>query len=319
METALAMQPKSQIVLPPEYIRKMEKNMGYRFVGPSKHSAVKICTWTKNSICGEGSCYKEKFYGIESSRCLEMTPAVPFCTESCQFCWRLRELSAPKWVGPVDPPDVILDECITERKKLLEGFSGNENAKRIGLVWQAKKPNQVAISLDGEPIMYPRINELISLILERGMTAFLVTNGTMPDRVKALDPEPTNLYITVAGPNKGVFLETVKPLITDPWERLMESLSYLKNFSCETVMRLTLAKGLNMVDAEGYAEIIRKNEPKNVELKSFMSVGAARERLPYEAMPLHEEIKQFSEKVAELSGYRIVDEHTPSRVVLLKR
>jgi tRNA wybutosine-synthesizing protein 1 len=74
-----------------------------------------------------------------------------------------------------------------------------------------------------------------------------------------------------------------------------------------------------MVDAEGYAEIIRKNEPKNVELKSFMSVGAARERLPYEAMPLHEEIKQFSEKVAELSGYRIVDEHTPSRVVLLKR
>ncbi len=319
METSLSMQPRSEIVLPKAYIEKMERNMGYRFVGPSKHSAVKICTWTKNSICGEGSCYKEKFYGIESSRCLEMTPAVPFCTESCQFCWRLRELSAPKWVGPVDAPDVILDECISERKKLLEGFSGNPNAKRIGLVWQAKKPNQVAISLDGEPIMYPRINELIQLILERGMTAFLVTNGTMPDRVKQLNPEPTNLYITCAGPNKKVFLETVKPLIADPWERLMESLSYLKDFSCETVMRLTLAKGLNMVDPEGYAEIIRKNEPKNVELKAFMSVGAARERLPFEAMPLHSEIKEFSEKVAGLSGYRIVDEHEPSRVVLLKR
>lgn len=318
METSLSMQPQSAVVLPREYIEKMERNMGYRFVGPSKHSAVKVCTWTKHSLCGEGSCYKEKFYGIESARCMEMTPAVPFCTESCRFCWRLRELSAPKWIGPVDPPDVIIDECIRERAKLLEGFSGNPDARRIGIVWQARKPNQVAISLDGEPMLYPRINELVAEVLGRGMTAFLVTNGTIPERVRALEPEPTNLYITVAGPNKKVFLETVKPLISDPWERLMESLSCLKGFSCETVMRLTLVRGLNMVDPEGYAEIIRKNEPKNVELKAFMSVGAARERLPYEAMPLHSEIKEFSEKVAELSGYRIADEHEPSRVVLLK-
>jgi len=316
---SLSLQPQKQIVLPKEYIEKMEKNMGYRFVGPSKHSAVKVCTWTKNSICGEGSCYKEQFYGIQSSSCLEMTPSVPFCTESCQFCWRLRELSAPKWVGPVDAPDVILDECIAERKKLMEGYSGNEKAQRIGIVWQSKKPTQVAISLDGEPIMYPRINELIQIILDRGMTAYLVTNGTLPEKVKALDPLPTNFYITLAGPNKKVFLETVKPLIPDPWERLQESLSYMKDMSCETVVRLTMTKGLNMVDPEGYANILRKNEPKNVEVKAFMSVGAAREKLPYEAMPMHDEVKSFAEKVAELSGYTIKDEHAPSRVVLLKR
>jgi tRNA wybutosine-synthesizing protein 1 len=305
-------------VLPPELIAKMEKNMGYRFVGPSKHSAVKVCSWTKNSLCGKGSCYKEQFYGIDSHKCLEMTPSVPFCTESCQFCWRLRELSAPKWVGPIDDPEVIIEECIKARRGMLQGFAGNPDVER-GKVWESERPTQVAISLDGEPIMYPRINELIRGFFSRKMTAYLVTNGTLPEKVAALDPEPTNLYVTLAGPNEAVFKETTKPLIPDAWQRLQASLGLLKDFSCNTVIRLTLVKGLNMVSPEQYAQIIAKSEVKFLEIKAFMSVGAAREKLPYEAMPLHGEIKEFAEKVAEHSGYRITQEHTPSRVVLLER
>jgi len=303
-------------VLPDELIRKMEKNMAYRFVGPSKHSAVKVCTWTKNSLRGCGTCYKEQFYGIASHRCIQMSPAVPFCTERCQFCWRLGELRAPKWVGPVDEPAVILDGCIAARKQMVQGFGGHKSAR--GKVWEAERPNQVAISLDGEPLLYPKISELIEEVLNRKMTAYLVTNGTLPDVLKNLS-EPTNLYVTLAGPNAKVFEKTTRPLINKAWEKLQESISMLSNFSCATVVRLTLVKGMNMIAPEQYAKIIKKSGAKFAEIKAAMSVGAARERFPYSAMPLHPEIKEFAAKIAEASGYKIKDDNSASRVVLLEK
>ena len=53
-------------------IQKLQK-MGYRFAGNNYHAAAKICHWTKKSILDEGVCYKEKFYGIKSHRCLQMS------------------------------------------------------------------------------------------------------------------------------------------------------------------------------------------------------------------------------------------------------
>ena len=62
----------------------------YRVVGG--HSAVKLCTWMKKSIRGEGVCYKQKWYGIASDRCLQMTPWLGCCNK-CLFCWRIIEKS----------------------------------------------------------------------------------------------------------------------------------------------------------------------------------------------------------------------------------
>jgi len=59
--------------------------------------------------------------------------------------------------------------------------------------------------------------------------------------------------------------------------------------------------------------------PNFVEVKAFMSVGGARKRLPYEAMPMHSEIKEFAEQLEKNSSYRIRDEKSDSRVVLLAR
>lgn len=314
--------PKSMLcracgpVLPEELIHKMEQSMAYRFVGPNKHSAVKVCTWTKHSLRGRGTCYKEKFYGIQAHRCLQMTPAVPFCTERCQFCWRLGELRSPKWIGPVDEPKVILDGCIEARRQILQGFGGNPAAG--GKVWEAERPNQVAISLDGEPLLYPKISELVDEVLGRNMTAYLVTNGTLPDVLKDLS-EPTNLYVTLAGPNEKIFEKTTQPLISDAWKRLQKSLEMLANFSCNTVVRLTLVKGLNFVEPEQYGKLAKASGTKFIEVKAAMSVGAARERFPYSDMPRHPEIREFAEKIAEASGYRIKDEQTASRVVLLEK
>ena len=74
-----------------------------------------------------------------------------------------------------------------------------------------------------------------------------------------------------------------------------------------------------MIEPAKYAKLIEKALPNFVECKSFMSVGFSRSRLPYSSMPLHEEIKEFSEKLSNSLGYKIADEKKDSRVVLLKK
>lgn len=82
-------------------------------------------------------------------------------------------------------------------------------------------------------------------------------------------------------------------------------------------MRLTLVKDLNMSNIEGYANLIKMAKPDFVEVKAFMSVGFSRQRLGYERMPFHEDIKNFAKKLANLTGLKILDEKEESRVVLL--
>jgi tRNA wybutosine-synthesizing protein 1 len=93
----------------------------------------------------------------------------------------------------------------------------------------------------------------------------------------------------------------------------------MKSFNCRTAIRLTLVKGLNLKDPEKYAKLILKAEPDFIEPKAFFHVGEAQERLPREAMPSLEEIKQFAEKLSEFTGYEIKDVDLASRVALLTK
>src|SRR3990172_586793 len=81
----------------------------FKVLGEKKHTAVKLCHWTKTSIkTGEENyCYKQKFYGIKSHRCLQMTPAVPFCNFGCQFCWRDITQRSAEWKGNYDNPEKL--------------------------------------------------------------------------------------------------------------------------------------------------------------------------------------------------------------------
>lgn len=49
-------------------VRKALEKQGYRFFG--KHSAIKVCLWCKRALLDKGTCYKHKFYGIDSWRCV---------------------------------------------------------------------------------------------------------------------------------------------------------------------------------------------------------------------------------------------------------
>jgi len=46
------------------------------------------------------------------------------------------------------------------------------------------RPRHCALSLVGEPIMYPQINEFIELLHSRGISSFLVTNAQFPDAIR---------------------------------------------------------------------------------------------------------------------------------------
>lgn len=293
-------------------VKKYLEKQHYKVVG--SHSAVKLCGWTKKSLRGEGFCYKEKFYGIKSHRCCQMTPCLA-CTNLCVFCW--RDLSTPtslEWNWDIDDPKEIIKECIEKQRKLLEGYGGYPKLDRDKFE-EAQEPMNFAISLSGEPTMYPKLKELILELSRQGKTSFLVTNGMFPEKLKEL--EPTQLYISVDAPNKEIYDKIDKPGFKDGWERLNKSLEIMKEMKCRKVLRLSLVKGLNMEDAEGYASLIKKAKPDFVEAKAYMYVGSSQQRLTIENMPRHNEVKEFAEKISELSGMKVKDEKEESRVVLL--
>jgi len=304
----------------PENIRKVLLKQRYKLVG--NHSAAKLCLWTKKSIKtgGKEHCYKEQFYkdiGIKSHRCLQCTPAVSWCSLRCQFCWRMIELTLGQKIDNEDEPELIVEGLIEAQKKLLTGLGGvPHNGKYLK---EAYSPKNVAISLSGEPTCYSRLSDLIAEFHKRDMKTFLVTNGTFPERLEALENLPTQLYVSLCSNSKEMFEMVQKPLVKDAWEKLNQTLEIFPSIKTRKVVRLTMVKGLNMIEPGKYAKLIEKALPNFVEIKSFMSVGFSRQRLPYSAMPSHEEIKGFSEKIANSLGYKIADEKIDSRVVLLKK
>ena len=80
-----------------------------------------------------------------------------------------------------------------------------------------------------------------------------------------------------------------------------------------------LSKASNMTNPEEYAKIIEEAKPKFVEVKSYMAVGGAREKMGYKTMPLFPEILDFAKQIEKNCNYKISDSKEDSRVVLLKR
>lgn len=297
-------------------VEKLESS-GYRFVGSHNHAAAKICHWTKQSILDKGVCYKEKFYGIESHRCLQMAPAVPNCQQKCEFCWRDLSYTQTQWDGEYDDPKTIIDEAVKAQNNLLCGFFGNNKANKEKLE-ESKTPTNAAISLAGEPMLYPEIDELIAEFNRRNFTTFVVSNGQCVDKLKNLENEPYQLYLSLDAPTKKIYNDVCQPQISEGWDNLNQSLDTLASFNSRTCIRTTCVKGRNMTNPEKYAELIKKASPDFVEIKAYMCVGSSRHRLTPDNMPTFDEVKSFAQKIGENCGKKIVNESEVSRVVLLQ-
>lgn len=297
-------------------VEKLESS-GYRFIGSHNHAAAKICHWTKQSILDKGVCYKEKFYGIESHRCLQMAPAVPNCQQKCEFCWRDLSYTQTQWEGEYDDPKTIIDEAVKAQNNLLCGFFGNDKANKEKLE-ESKTPTNAAISLAGEPMLYPEIDELIAEFNRRNFTTFVVSNGQCVDKLKNLENEPYQLYLSLDAPTKKIYNDVCQPQISEGWDNLNQSLDTLASFNSRTCIRTTCVKGRNMTNPEKYAELIKKASPDFVEIKAYMCVGSSRHRLTPDNMPTFDEVKSFAQKIGENCGKKIVNESEVSRVVLLQ-
>ncbi len=297
--------------------QELEKK-GYRFAGKHLHATNKICHWTRKSIVNDGVCYKEQFYGIKSHRCLQMTPSLEYCQHKCLFCWRDTEITKTSWdTDDYDDPATIIKDCIANQKQLLCGYFGNENSDPKKLE-ECTKPSNAALSLAGEPLLYPEINQLIEEFHKQDFTTFLVTNGEAPDKIKSLkESEPTQLYVSLDSPNEEIYKKTCLPQINDGWKKLQESLELLSTLDTRKVLRLTCVNNLNMTHPEEYAKIIRNADIDYVEVKAYMYVGSSRNRLEWENMPKTKQIQEFSQKIATEAGLEIVDEVEKSRVLLL--
>ncbi|MEM3478978.1 MAG: 4-demethylwyosine synthase TYW1 [Candidatus Bathyarchaeia archaeon] len=317
------MEEKLTYSLKPEVIRAYHRQ-GYRFAGKHLHSAVKICQWTKESLRSNRVCYKELWYPpVQSHRCMQMTPYFG-CNCHCLHCWRMHSgdreglvwKEFPLETEEFDEPSEIIDELIEKRKDLLSGWGGNPRVDGRKLE-EALRPTMMTMSLTGEPTLYPKISELIFEARKRGMITFLVTNGTMPEILEKMDPLPFQLYISVLAPDKNTYIKVARPLIRDAWERLNKTLELLPSLETRRVLRLTVIRGWNTHNIEGYSKIIEKSRPDFIEVKAYEWVGQSRERLPKEAMPYMRDVEEIAYNIADLTGYEIKGKYEPSGAVLL--
>ena len=283
--------------------KKLEYS-GYRFVGEHGHAATKICHWTRKSMVNEGVCYKEQFYGVKSHRCLQMSPAVPFCHQKCSFCWRDLSQTRTEWEGDYDDPKTIIEGAIKAQNNLLCGFGGNKKADKKKLE-ESKKPTNAAISLAGEPTLYPEIDELIGEFHNQDFTTFLVSNGMYWEKLGKLDNEPTQLYVSLDAPNEKIYKDLCNPQINDGWSNLNKTLELMPSFNSNTAIRITSVKDKNMINTEEYGKLINKADPTYVEVKAYMFVGSSRKRLSLDNMPSFKEVCDFAQKIADETDRKI--------------
>jgi tRNA wybutosine-synthesizing protein 1 len=297
---------------------------GYTIIG--SHSGVKICRWTKSALRGRGSCYKNSFYGIASHLCMETTPSLS-CSNKCVFCWRHgTNPVSTTWRWQVDPPELIFNgarEGHYKKIKMMRGVPG-VRAERFE---EAMRIRHCALSLVGEPIFYPHINEFVGLLHGERISSFLVCNAQHPQQLQDLR-RVTQLYVSIDASNRESLKRIDRPLHRDFWERFQACLGILKEkrFVQRTVFRLTLVKGFNVEDeVEGYAELVEKGLPCFVEVKGVTYCGtstAAGAGLTMQNVPFYDEVVEFVEALNKALArrgleYGIAAEHAHSCCVLL--
>ena len=206
---------------------------------------------------------------------------------------------------------------------MLKGVPG-VRAERFA---EAMRIRHCALSLVGEPIFYPHINEFVELLHNEHISSFLVCNAQHPDQLAALK-HVTQLYVSIDASNKDSLRKIDRPLHRDFWERFTRCLDILreKRFMQRTVFRLTLVKGFNIDDeVKGYADLVERGLPCFVEVKGVTYCGTSTSSaagLTMQNVPFYHEVCDFVTALdAELQSrglaYGIAAEHAHSCCILI--
>lgn len=189
---------------------------------------------------------------------------------------------------------------------------------------EAMRIRHCALSLVGEPITYPYINELIKMLHDRKISTFLVTNAQHPDALESIE-HVTQLYVSIDASTKDSLKKIDRPLFKDFWERFISCLEILSRKQQRTVYRLTLVKGFNTEEVEQYAHLVSIGKPCFIEVKGVTYCGNSNSSsLTMKNVPFHEEVvgfvKALAKKISEVDNileYDIACEHVHSCCVLI--
>ncbi|XP_045140457.1 S-adenosyl-L-methionine-dependent tRNA 4-demethylwyosine synthase TYW1 [Echinops telfairi] len=281
-------------------LREALTKQGYQLIG--SHSGVKLCRWTKSMLRGRGGCYKHTFYGIESHRCMEATPSLA-CANKCVFCWRHHTNPVgTEWRWKMDQPEMILKEAIENHQNMIKQFKGVPGV-RADRFEEGLEVRHCALSLVGEPIMYPEINRFLELLHQREISSFLVTNAQFPAEIRSLKPV-TQLYVSVDASTQDSLKKIDRPLFKDFWQRFLDSLRAL----AEKVDEL-----------QAYAELVSLGHPDFIEVKGVTYCGeSSASSLTMANVPWHEEVVHFvQELVSLIPDYGVACEHEHSNCLLI--
>lgn len=397
-----------------EFVERYTKTT-YRIVGEHRHSAIKPCHWLEQKLMTgreNRNCYKGVF-GVQSHRCLQNTPSMPFCNHQCVFCWRDLEFGSlgSKFIVEPDEPESLIDEMLRHHRDIIKNHlhlrrfldnyeimidiltfmvkekgvhslnslsknlhisktkierainllknqkfvnatdfslknfkvdsdisdcikTRDEVEKLINLELttpdeiiqahtEALNPNHAAISLDGEPLLYPKLSGLIEGFRNRNMTTFVVTNGTTPEILNSLEALPSQLYVTLPAPNEQLYKKVCRPMVKNGWKKIMQTLELLESLNCRTVIRLTAVKNLNISEkyVRSYVKIVEKANPNFFEIKGFTLQAKAlliSDRLKANKpiqyfFPEFSELSEFSNSIEDSSNFKIIYTNEPSR------
>lgn len=296
-------------------LRDALSKQGYKLIG--SHSGVKLCRWTKSMLRGRGGCYKHTFYGIESHRCMETTPSLA-CANKCVFCWRHHTNPVgTEWRWKMDPAEKILQDSLEKHQNMIREFKGVPGVKPERYE-EGLAVKHCALSLVGEPIMYPEINAFLRLLHSNRISSFLVTNAQFPQEIRNLVPV-TQLYVSVDASTKDSLKKIDRPLFKDFWPRFLDCLKALGEKKQRTVYRLTLVKAWNVEEMLAYADLIAMGQPDFIEVKGVTYCGeSTASHLTMANVPWHQEVVTFVQQLADmLPQYEIACEHEHSNCLLI--
>uniref|UniRef100_A0A8C9KIQ6 tRNA 4-demethylwyosine synthase (AdoMet-dependent) n=1 Tax=Panthera tigris altaica TaxID=74533 RepID=A0A8C9KIQ6_PANTA len=285
--------------------------------GEASERRAMITPALREALTKQGEDRQERSHFIPHHRCMETTPSLA-CANKCVFCWRHHTNPVgTEWRWKMDQPEMILKEAIENHQSMIKQFKGVPGVREDRFE-EGMMVKHCALSLVGEPIMYPEINRFLKLLHECKISSFLVTNAQFPVEIRNLKPV-TQLYVSVDASTKDSLKKIDRPLFKDFWQRFLNSLKALAAKQQRTVYRLTLVKAWNVDELQAYAELVTLGNPDFIEVKGVTYCGeSSASSLTMANVPWHEEVVHFvRELVALIPNYEIACEHEHSNCLLI--
>jgi tRNA wybutosine-synthesizing protein 1 len=225
----------------------------------------------------------------------------------------------------VDQPEFLVESGIELHRQMIKQMKGvpGVNQERYA---DGMNIRHCALSLVGEPIIYPYINKFVDLLHDRHISTFMVTNAQFPEKVAELKPV-TQLYLSIDAATPDSLKAVDRPLFKDFWDRHVQSIDALRVKKQRTVFRLTLVKQFNMDEIENYAKLAARGLPDFIEVKGVTYCGVSEASpLTIKNTPFHQEVVKFCialrDEIARIvnkedADYDLSCEHEHSLCILI--